>query len=325
MRTPATIRSAPAKSRPPLLLAILTVVLAILGAAGCATISGEPFSALAASAQQLRDGADASLGAVHERVRDRHIAEAAAGDFDKIQALLLIQPSGDPFGWASPSPNPPLFVQAARFREGVNRLNSVLVSYAGLLAQLASPDLVKPETFEQLATDLNGNLKTAMQALGVQAQPNREIAIFSTLASGAFRAYLQSKQRSSLLKALQDNQATIDDTAELGASAVRITAAAIRNEYDIASKGLAQRKAIKELVELDDRFIKEIAGLRTLHQSYKALPAAHRELATGLAEPQRGLPMIRELYENGRDLYRLYEQLTKDDKKKKEGGAAGGS
>ena len=321
--TTPTVMPAPTTSRPPLLLAILTVVLAILAAAGCATISGEPFSALSASAQQLRDGADASLSAVQERVRDRYIAEAAAGDFAKVEALLLTQPSGDPFGWASPTP--PLFLQAARFREGVHRFNSVLVSYAGLLAQLASPDLVKPETFEQLATDLNGNLKTAIQALGVQAQPNKEIAIFSTLASGAFRAYLQNKQRSTLLKALQDNQATIDDTAELGASAIRITAGALRNEYDNASKALAQRKAFKDLVELDDRFIKEIAGLRTLHQSYKALPAAHRELAMGLAEPHRGLPMIRELYENGRELYRLYEQLTKDDKKKKEGGAGGGS
>jgi hypothetical protein len=325
MRTRATIRPAPTKSRPPLLLAILTVLLAILGTAGCATVSGEPFSAFAASAQQLRDGADASLGAVHERIRNRYIAEAAAADFAKIDALLFTQPSGDPFGWASPSPNPPLFLQAARFREGVYRLNSVLVSYGGLLAQLASPDLVKPETFDQLATDLNGNLKTAVQALGVQAQPNKEIAIFSTLATGVFRAYLQDKQRSTLLKALQENQATIEHTAELGASAVRITAAAIRSEYDLESKGLAQQKAIKELVELDERFIKEIAGLRMLHQSYEALPAAHRELAIGLVEPQRSLPMIQELYENGRDLFRLYEQLTKEDKKNKEGGAEGGS
>jgi hypothetical protein len=71
MRMPASINPAPMRSQPPLLLAVLTVVLAMLGAAGCATTSGEPFSALATSAQQLRDGADASLGAVYERVRDR--------------------------------------------------------------------------------------------------------------------------------------------------------------------------------------------------------------------------------------------------------------
>ena len=60
-----------------------------------------------------------------------------AGDVAKIEALLLTQPAGDPFGWASP--DPPLFLKVARFREGVHRLNSVLVGYAGLLGSLPLP------------------------------------------------------------------------------------------------------------------------------------------------------------------------------------------
>ena len=107
----------------------------------------------------------ASLSVVHERTRDRYIAEAADGDVAKVQALLLTQPPGDPFGWASA--NPPLFLKAARFKEGVYRLNSVLVGYAGLLVQLASPELVSSEKLQQLAKDLNnGNLRNAVQALG---------------------------------------------------------------------------------------------------------------------------------------------------------------
>ena len=309
MRNLRCPRPAPTRSRPRPLLAIIAVVFLVAGAAGCATTSADPFTALAASAQQLRDGADASLSALHDRVRDRYISEAAAGDVDKVQVLLLLQPPGDPFGWTNP--NPPLFLRAARFREGVYRLNSVLVGYARVLVQLASPDLLNPELFEQLAADLNGNLRTAVQTLGVQAQPNKEIAIFSTVASGGFRAYLQNRQRTTLSKALQDNQATMDEIADLGASAVRITAVAVRNEYDLASNGLAQRKAIKELIELDDRFIKEMAGLRTLYDAYRALPAAHRELAAGLAAGQGAYPSIREIYESGRALYRLYEQLSK--------------
>jgi hypothetical protein len=294
-------------------MAALSLALALLGGAGCATISAEPFTVFSTSAQQLRDGADAALGAVQARIRDRYIAEAAAGDFAKLEALLLTQPRGDPFGWASPAP--PLYLQTAQFRQGVYRLNSVLVGYASLLGQLAAPELVKPETFDHLATDLNGNLKSAIQALGVPAPPDKEIAIFSTVATGAFRAYLQHKQQTTLLQALQANQPAIDDVAEKGALAVRLTAAAIRNEYDLASKDLAQRQAGRELAELDDRFIIELAGLRTLHQSYKALPAAHRELATGLAEPRLGLPMIQELYANGRELFRVYEQLSQGAKK----------
>ena len=322
-------KSAPILHRLHRPLCFLAIALAILGVAGCASISPAPFTAFTTSIQQLRDGADASLSVVHERTRDRYIAEAAEGDVAKVQALLLTQPPADPFGWASA--NPPLFLKAERFREGVYRLNSVLVGYAGLLGQLASPELVSSEKFEQLAKDLNGNMRNAVQALGVSSPSNKEIAIFSTLATTAFRVYLQNKQRTSLLEALNSNQPAIQNAAELGASAVRLTAAALRHEYDLGSAKLAnlvakptvsnsqKQKAITDLVEIDEKFIKEMSMLRILHQSYVAVPAAHLELATGVADPKLGLPMVIELLENGRELYRLYQELSKDDKKKAAG------
>ena len=311
------------------LVCSLAIALAILGIVGCASISPAPFTAFSTSIQQLRDGADASLSMVHEHTRDRYIAEAAEGDVAKVQALLLTQPPGDPFGWASA--NPPLYLKAARFREGVYRLNSVLLGYAGLLGQLASPELVSSEKFEQLAKDLNGNLRNAVQTLDVSSPPNKEIAIFSTLATTAFRVYLQNKQRTSLLEALSSNQPAIQNAAELGASAVRLTAAALRHEYDLSSVKLAnvvakptvsnsqKQTAITDLVELDEKFIKEMSMLRILHQSYVAVPAAHLELASGVSDPKLGLPMVIELLENGRELFRLYEELSKDDKKKTAG------
>ncbi len=319
-----TQKSTPFVHRPLCFLArILVIVLAILGVAGCASISPAPFTALTTSIQQLRDGADASLSLVHERTRDRYIAEAAAGNVAKVEGLLLTQPAGDPFGWAST--NPPLFLKVAQFRDGVHRLNSALVGYAGLLGQLVSPDLVSPEKFEQLAKDLNDNLKTSVRALGVSAPPDKEIAIFSTLGTAAFQAYLKNEQRSSFLKALNSNQPAIQEAAELGASAVRITATALRNEYNHSSAKLAAQIAnpklsdsgkqatLKDLIELDEKFIKEISVLRTLHQSYMALPAAHQELAAGLVDPKRGIPMILELLENARDLNRLHDELSKGD------------
>lgn len=310
---------------------ILAIGLAVLGMAGCASISPAPFTAFTTSVQQLREGADASLSLVHERTRDRYITEAAEGDVTKVEALLLTQPSDDLFGWASPTPTPPLFLQVARFREGVYRFNSVLVGYAALLGQLASPELVPSEKFEQLARDLNGNLRNAVQALGVSSPSDKEIAIFSTLATTAFRVYLQNKQRTSLLEALNSNQPAIQDTAELGARAVRLTAEALRHEYNLSSAKLAdliaksavsssqRQAAVRDLVELDEKFIKEMSMLRILRQSYVTVPAAHLELASGLTHPKLGLPMVVELLENGRNLLRLYEELSKEDGKKAAG------
>lgn len=293
---------------------ILAASLLILATAtACSSIKGEPFSAFSTSVQQLREGADASLSTIQNRTRDRHIVEASTGDFSKIEPLLLKREAGDPFGWSSS--NPPLFMKTARFRDGVFRLNSTLVSYSGLLVQLSSGELAKTETFDQLARDLNGNLRDALTAVGVPQPPNKEIAILSTAASAGFRAYIQAKQKTMLLDALRQNQPAIEEASELGASAVRIAALALRNEYDLLSGQLAAKKSVRDLVDLNDKFVKEMQALRILHLSYKSLPAAHSELAAGISDPAIGFPMIRELWENGRSLLRLYEDLSKAEKK----------
>ena len=269
-----TQNSAPIVHRPLcFLVRMLAIVLAILGVAGCASISPAPFTALTTSIQELRDGADASLSLAHERTRDRYIAEAAAGNVAKVEGLLLTQPAGDPFGWASP--DPPLFLKVARFKDGVHRLNSVLVGYAGLLGQLASPDLVSSEKFEQLAKDLNDNLRTSVQALGVSAASNKEIAIFSMLGTAAFQAYLKNKQRSSLLEALNSNQPAIQEAAELGASAVRITAAALRNEYNHSSAKLASSLRILNYPTREGRRHSENSSNSTKSLSRKSPCCGH--------------------------------------------------
>ena len=157
---------------------------------------------------------------------------------------------------------------------------------------------------------------------------NQPIAIFSTVATTAFRAYLQNKQRSSLVEALTKNQEAIQNTAGLGQSAVKITVLAVRSEYDLRSNALAQDLAragaaaaerstkSRALVDLNDRFIKELAVLRALYQSYVDLPAAHQDLAAATGDPKLGIAAIQRLYEQGREMERLYEQLSKDDKKK---------
>jgi len=300
---------------------VLALVLA-----GCATAPPQPapFEPFSAAVQQVRTGADATLSAVYDRSRERYLNEAAAGDVSRVQGLMLTRPSGDPFGWTSSTP--PLFLTTAQFRDGLYRFNSVLIQYAGALAQIASKDLLDSKAFNDLATDLNGNLRSAVQALGGPSS-NREIAIFSTAATATFEAYLRNQQRSELLRGLRDNQGAIADAAERGAEAIRLTANALRNEYDQKSGALANAAAassspserggaMRDLAELDDRFIKEMSALRALHDTYVSLPRAHRDLAAGLEDPKFGLTAIREMFERGQDLYRRYEELSGKDRSK---------
>jgi hypothetical protein len=300
------------------------VIALLLLAAGCATsgVSSAPFEQMSASILKVRTGADASLGVLSDRARDRYIATVAA-DPDEVEALKLTRPtSGDAFGWVSSKP--PLFLTTARFREGVYRLNSAIIDYANALSRLANKDLIDPAAFNQLAKDLNGNVNSAVAALSLQAS-GRDVAIFSTAASAGFEAYLRNQQRVTLVKALRDNQPAVQNVAELGAQAVRITAEAVRSDYDLRSRDLAvaaappgtassRQAAVRDLADLDDRFVKELAALQVLHDTYVALPAAHQEVAASL-EQSRGLASVQTLFQNGQDLFRRYEELSGKDKK----------
>lgn len=303
----------------------LIALAAVLGACATGNVSSTPFEQMSASMVQVRTGADASLSALYDRERDRYIATAIV-DVDKVEALKLTRPApGDTFGWKSSQP--PLFLTTARFRDGVYRLNSTIIEYSNALSRLANKDLIDPEAFNQLAKDLNGNLNSAVTALGVQTS-GKEIAIFSTVASAAFEAYLRNQQRSALVKALKDNQPAIQNTANLGAQAVRITAEAVRSEYDLRARDLAvaaappgspasRQNAVRDLADLDDRFVKELSALQVLHNTYVALPGAHQEVATSLEQSGFGLVSVQVLSQNGKDLFRRYEELAGKDKDKK--------
>ncbi len=306
--------------------ALLSIIIAFAITGCAATISQPPFQEFAESVQKVRSGADNSLSALYDQTRVRYIDNTAQGGA-ALDSVLLTAPPNDPFGWTSSSSSPPLFLTEARFRDGVYRLNSSLVNYATVLQQLASPDLLTPETFNALATDLNDNLNKALPALGVQA-PAQGVAIFSTAATAAFRAYLQNKQRSALAEAITKNQGAIQDTAGLGRNAIQVTVRAVRNEYNERSATIAgevtrpnspvadRRSKAKDLIELNDSFLKELAILRALDQSYVDLPAAHADLAAAAGDSKVGIPAIRRLYEQGRELERLYEQLAKQNKSK---------
>ena len=310
------------------ILAVLAVVIA-LAVTGCATtVAQPPFQAFADSLQKVRTGADNALGALYDQTRARYVDNTAQGGA-ALDASLLSTARTDAFAWAPATPGaaPPLYLTEARFRDGVYRLNSSLVDYATALVQLSSPDLLSPETFNALATDLNNNLNKALPALGVPA-PAQAVGVFSVAATSAFRLYLQNKQRSTLAEAISKNQGAIQDTANLGRTAMEITVRAVSNEYAERSAALAgdiqragaseadKRAKAKNLIDLNDGFIKDLGILRALHQSYVDLPAAHADLAAAVSDPKVGIGAIRRLYEQGRELQRLYEQLIKQNPSK---------
>ena len=306
-------------------LLVLVAVLAMSsGGLGCSkAVKPEPFKAYATSVRQVQTGADESLGVAYSWSRESYLVRAAAPGSTAAIDLQLIATGKDPYGWKLPNDGVVLPWKIKQFRLGVERLNTSLVEYADLLASLASDELVSQQRFDQLATDLNDNAKSAAKALGSPLSDD-QAALLSTAASELAKRYIEHKRKDFLAQALRENQAQIESAADLGRTAVRITATSLRKAYEDQSHSIgqkiaaasrlseAQRRALVEsLVVLDEQFVDQLKVLSALDLSYETLPKAHRELGESIESADAPLDQIRALYEDGKRLQRLYDQLRK--------------
>ncbi len=303
----------------------LIAVLVAASFAGCGAVQPEPFAAFAESNRHVQTGADESIEVVYQWTRERFVAETAAGDADKVQALLLDSKEDDPFGWTTVAPMLPLQVLA--FRAAVNDLNDSFVGYADALHLLASDQVASTEEFDKLATDLNANTRSAVGALNLDEDiSNKDVAIFSVVAIESFRAYIEHERRTKLAEALRENQATVTEVASFGQDATEILARALRSEYDTRSGKLAlklapdsglsasaKQEVVENLLTLNEEYVRHLDLLKTLHQAYGTFPSAHAELAKAVTEPDSGLGQIKAFYAEGRRLERLYKELKGDD------------
>ena len=183
---------------------------------------------------------------------------------------------------------------------------------------LTSAGELDEDEFTQLATKLNDNVKEAAGAIGIETVGNKEVALFSTVAVGLFRQYLQGRARNELRKALAANQEAIETFAAAGEQTVAIAARVLWQEYDertrapvhALSSGNGTAAELEQLLALDEEHLARLEALRSLRDTYRRLPAAHQELHTVLGDESASLSSIRELYEEGRRLERLYRRIA---------------
>ena len=305
-------------------LAALVIVSAGSALAGCSAVDPSPFEDFAGATREIRQSADGVLEYDEGLSQERFLARVEADDRADIGRTikeLMVNPSeveGDDFGWRAE--NEPLLMKIRRFRYAVHELNTVIVEYATLLNELAGPTAVDDEEMQAFATDLNGNVKSAAAALAMDVQ-DEQLAVFSTIAAGLFQQYINSRQRSHLAEALQENQPWVVEVSRLGDAMARNTARALWAEFGPIQSlfgtammeepsGSARRGLVEERMQLNEQFLDMLSALRTLSAAYGKLPEAHRELAEGLETGSFNAGSIRQMYEYGKRLERLHEQLS---------------
>jgi hypothetical protein len=291
-----------------------------LVASGCASVDPKPFATFSESLQELRKGSDAALGLNDEQNRTRFLdvavrKTAPGGDPELVGNLMMDR--DPPFGWTMNEP--PLFLESRRFRAAVRMINEALVSYAGLLADLAAPELVDPAQFDQMAKDLNGNLKSAGKRLGQEGH-DRELALFSLAASKAAHAAIENKRQGHLKDVLKETQPGINSVAEALQAAMRTAAQNLEQNYLqgfeataelIPGANVAKRRAsLDQLLRGNELYSDRLEALATLDHAYGNLPAAHRELLEAIQKPGLNMTAVNNLYDSGKHLYSLYEEMA---------------
>lgn len=293
----------------------------------CASIDPQPFAKFSLSLQEFRESSDAALQITETENRevlvDLVVAETGRGDASTVSGALLLEPD-PPFGWSYEAGEAPLYVESRRFRAGVQAVNDALVTYAGLLAELAAPELVDADRFDAMAGDLNGNLRAAAGQLGVGgAGAEQGIALFSTAASAAARAYIEGRRQDQLLDMLEETQQQVEAWSARLVRAMEIagrnTTASYQNRSNALALGIpgasdsARRKRIEALLELNDRYTSRLRALARMAHAYGSLPVAHNELRRSVERPGIDLATVKNIYQTGKELHALYAELEASD------------
>jgi hypothetical protein len=221
-------------------------------------------------------------------------------------------------------------MKAEQFRQSAISSTGALLSYSELLLRLASPDLLPKETFDELAQNLNANTYAAAYALTDETPDEARLALFSAAAVEIARSYLESRRRGDLVRALKENQTSIQNFADCMREGVRIAATHASQEYDEQSQFLfrqmitgsgpapesVRRSAIQGLIDLDQRYIEKLETLGSLHRAFDLVPNAHAELVRAAEKPKMNLASIVTLLEEGKRLEANFDRSLASSKAK---------
>lgn len=289
----------------------------VVGLSGCTSVDPAPFQQFAEGLNSLRDGTDAMAADDVQNARDRFVGDVRSGEV----SLLDLQLGFDgPFGYGYAFGDEPLYVKLSRFQRGLMELNKAMISYADLLAMLASGEVVEPSTFDQLTTDLNANALTAADALDFNIGGD-DSALLTTAAVAAFRGVLESKRRSGLAGAIKEVQPQIDEYSRRMVVAVKFLATGVTSDYDdqfqaiigpVAAAGAApvDEAVIENVLELNLQTEQTLGTLAALSESYQRLPAAHRDLVGAAGGKPGGLTGLISFTNEALRLHTLYLTLA---------------
>ena len=294
--------------------------------AGCAALHPSAFQQYREAVQAVQAGAGEALRLNHQWTRESLLDKLGADPQARLTPLIL--ETGENYSWNLPATN--LLFTLKKTEEAFDKLNGVFLRYADLLARLAGNPASETARFEHLASELNAEAQAAaaaiQQAAALHGQPapadRGTVAWFSLGFTEGLRLYQAHERRGRLREILKTNQPVVQAYAENGTRLIRILNVTFKKNYQDRAEVLhhrwqsapllsERREIAGSLLDLNDQFIGTVELLREWERAYELLPASHAALATALGRRESALEAVDELYQSGKRLHRLYQQLSK--------------
>ena len=309
-------------------------VLALSLLVGCASIDPKPFEQFNASLVELDKGATSSLDVtiplVESRYRTELVDELSQGNTGLLDQVAVVADGSDPFFIS----NPPLFLMAQKFKQGIAKVNQVWLEYAQLLVQLSAKDVTDETDFKQIATDLNAGALDAMQTIRDNPSDSsvEDVAFFSEGAATALEAFVKAKTKRNLIDIMTGNQQAVADYVVQMQSAVVSMAQISTQEYSekqqVQQRALTLlvignengkndakiQKSLNDIIDVKRTHSAQMVSLQSLHTAYGKIPAAHAALAKRLQVSNASIADISALLEKGVQMHTAYESTAKANK-----------
>jgi len=308
-------------------ISVLTLGLEIL-LAGCATVDPNPFQQYATAVKEAGDGLDKDLGQDIKWAHDKYIISVLDSSV-KLRDTAWLDHKG-PFTISFPETNgksnQPTLYLLQEDREMLLNLNEATEKYINTLAVLAGSDTVNQKTFDAMAKDTDASLNSIIKKLDAQV-PGSAIHVFSVGSAEIARLIIEGQRHDALVKVLTDSQKSIDGYCEKCLTLLTILDQSLNDEYN--SKWLAlessfskipsekranntnARATIEQILQLNSDYLVLVQTLKSAKKVYETLPQGHSELLQSVQNQPTGLEAIKNLYEEGKRLKSIYDELNK--------------
>jgi len=191
----------------------------------------------------------------------------------------------------------PVFMVIADSRRDLGKLNQMMVDYANFLMLFNSANSDTRAALEDAAGRIGNSAQSIAANAGLSLNEAR-FGAFAKIGVGFVEQLLARKQKNGMAAVLADFQPGVQAFADMGSTAMQISAAGVQTEYQTEVQPMKvailqeqdstrRLQLVEGLIALNEQTVRQLDVLASLSAAYLSLPGAHGELMSALQSGYR--------------------------------------